>query len=418
LQKEFTIGAMLGTGNYAEVKVATEKATGVDFAVKIIDKAKLQEEGDEELLELEVAVLEKIDHPNITKLHRIFDSKSKLYLVIELVEGGELLEWLIEHGAYTESEASGLFRQMAEAMEYLHGMGIAHRDLKPENLLLAAPGATASIKITDFGFAKLLNGDSSTMYTSCGTPEYVAPEVLRAKKEKHIGYGAECDIWSLGVILYIMLCGYPPFYEDSMPELFRLITKAKYSFPSPEWDDISDDAKDLIRRMLQRDPEKRITAAQCLEHPWVASGTNRTVKLEATQARIRAFQARKKFKRGVNTLIAGQRFKTLFTQHNASVAVAVAAGAHLAQAAADGAPTAGAPLDASKIPHRRKPTDSFVRDLHTVEKRLAQAGPAAGGAAAAADPQDAFDALLAAEASGDQAAVAAALVLINARIHD
>ena len=198
MEKEFELGKTLGEGNYAQVKLGKEKSTGHMWAVKVINKKKL-EPGDEEMLALEVEVLREISHPNVIHLYKVYDTKYKMYMVLELVTGGELLERLMNLGAYSEQDACDLFAKVMHAVSHLHSHGIAHRDLKPENLLLANPGDPASIKIADFGFAKIVSKLPQTaegkhlMMTSCGTPEYVAPEVL-----KNIGYGVKCDVWSMG----------------------------------------------------------------------------------------------------------------------------------------------------------------------------------------------------------------------------
>ena len=202
--REFELREVLGEGNYAKVQLAKEKATGHMWAVKVINKKKL-EPGDEEMLKLEVDVLREVSHPNIIHLYKVFDTKYKMYMVLELVTGGELLERLINIGKYSEQDACDLFAKVMHAVEYLHDKGIAHRDLKPENLLLSNPGDHNSIKIADFGFAKIVDqlpvaaNGKKLMTTSCGTPDYVAPEVLLGT-----GYGVKCDVWSMGAQAFIL----------------------------------------------------------------------------------------------------------------------------------------------------------------------------------------------------------------------
>ncbi|XP_053870834.1 calcium/calmodulin-dependent protein kinase type 1B [Malaclemys terrapin pileata] len=185
---------------------------------------------------------------------------------MQLVTGGELFDRIVARGHYTERDASRLVRQVLGAVSYLHQLGVVHRDLKPENLLYASPLEDAKIMITDFGLSKLES--DGVMATACGTPGYVAPELLEQKP-----YGKAVDSWALGVISYILLCGYPPFYDDNDSELFAQILKGEFEFDSPYWDDISDSAKDFIRQLLQRDPETRYTCEQALQHPWISGDT-------------------------------------------------------------------------------------------------------------------------------------------------
>ncbi|XP_039722858.1 calcium/calmodulin-dependent protein kinase type 1B [Pteropus medius] len=182
---------------------------------------------------------------------------------MELVTGGELFDRIMERGSYTEKDASHLVGQVLGAVSYLHSLGIVHRDLKPENLLYATPFEDSKIMVSDFGLSKIQAGNM--LGTACGTPGYVAPELLEQKP-----YGKAVDVWALGVISYILLCGYPPFYDESAPELFSQILRASYEFDSPFWDDISESAKDFIRHLLERDPQKRFTCQQALQHLWIS----------------------------------------------------------------------------------------------------------------------------------------------------
>jgi len=181
---------------------------------------------------------------------------------MELVTGKELFDKIVEKGQYSEKEASNIVRQIVSAVAYLHEHGIAHRDLKPENLLTSGDGDSEVIKIADFGFSKNFGEDK--LKTSCGSPGYVAPEVLTNED-----YDNSVDMWSVGVIIYILLCGYPPFYADNAPALFKKIMEVKYDFDDPSWEHVSEDAKELIRHLLVKEPAKRYTAKQCAENPWV-----------------------------------------------------------------------------------------------------------------------------------------------------
>ncbi|KAJ7326066.1 Calcium/calmodulin-dependent protein kinase type 1 [Desmophyllum pertusum] len=240
ITKKYDFRDVLGTGAFSEVVMAVEKASRKLYAVKCINKRNLS--GKEEAVENEIAILKKVNHPNIIRLWEIFDNKTHLYLVMDLVQGGELFDRIVEKGSYTEKDASDLIKQILEAVDYLHGQGIVHRDLKTEE-------------------------DDSMMATACGTPGYVAPEVLKQKP-----YGKAVDCWAIGVICYILLCGYPPFYDDSDANLFAQIMRGEYEFDSPYWDDISESAKNFITCLLQIDPKRRYTCKQAMGHPWISGG--------------------------------------------------------------------------------------------------------------------------------------------------
>ncbi|XP_059571964.1 calcium/calmodulin-dependent protein kinase type 1 isoform X2 [Alligator mississippiensis] len=256
---------ILGTGAFSEVVLAEERTTRKLVAIKCITKKAL--EGKETSIENEIDVLHKIQHPNIVALDDIYESGSHLYLIMQLVSGGELFDRIVEKGFYTERDASQLIRQILDAVKYLHDMGIVHRDLKPENLLYYSLDEDSKIMISDFGLSKI-EGSGSVMSTACGTPGYVAPEVLAQKP-----YSKAVDCWSIGVIAYILLCGYPPFYDENDAKLFEQILRAEYEFDSPYWDDISDSAKDFIKHLMEKDPGKRFTCEQALQHPWIAGDT-------------------------------------------------------------------------------------------------------------------------------------------------
>jgi serine/threonine protein kinase len=249
------------SGAFSEVKLGIERKTGHRVAIKIIDRSKCK--GKEDMIETEVKILSRIDHPNIVKLYEMYEFEGKIYLVMELVTGGELFDQIVGKGCYPEKEAAQIVRKILLAINYLHDMGIVHRDLKPENLLLSEKSNKAELKISDFGLSKIFS-DVEVMKTACGTPGYVAPEVLKRQ-----GYGQEVDMWSLGVITYILLCGYPPFYDQKNAELFKKIMAGRYQFDHPWWDHISDKAKDFVRKLLVIDIKKRINAKDALSHPFI-----------------------------------------------------------------------------------------------------------------------------------------------------
>merc|ERR1719197_1872962 len=257
----YEFGDELGTGEFSVVVQGKEKAAGQNYAIKCIEKDQV----DTSRLETEISILKKVDHPHIIALKEYFDTENTLYLVIELVTGGELFDKITQIGCYSEATASVLVGNILRAVKYLHDLGIAHRDLKPTNLLLKSSDDLTMIKIADFGLSKIM-GENTMMQTACGTPIYVAPEVLSGE-----AYEKEVDMWSIGVITYILLCGFPPFFDDGskMGELFEQIMAGEYDYPEEYWDEVSDEAKDFIDNLLLVDPAERFTASQALEHPWL-----------------------------------------------------------------------------------------------------------------------------------------------------
>ncbi|XP_015190432.1 PREDICTED: calcium/calmodulin-dependent protein kinase type 1-like isoform X1 [Polistes dominula] len=298
VEDKYILKELLGTGAFSEVRSAESKEKpGQMFAVKIIDKKALK--GKEDSLENEIKVLRRfservtpqsgdgllksdssgetgwLTHPNIVQLLETYEDKLKVYLVMELVTGGELFDRIVQKGSYTEKDASDLIRQVLEAVDYMHEQGVVHRDLKPENLLYYSPDPDSKIMISDFGLSKM--EDSGIMATACGTPGYVAPEVLAQKP-----YGKAVDVWSIGVISYILLCGYPPFYDENDANLFAQILKGEFEFDSPYWDDISDSAKDFIHNLMCVNVEKRFTCKQALAHPWISGNAASNKNIHGT----------------------------------------------------------------------------------------------------------------------------------------
>jgi calcium/calmodulin-dependent protein kinase I len=223
---------------------------------------------DVESLQKEIGLMRKLRHKHVLQLREVFEYPNEVVLVTELVPGGELFDKIVEIGAYSEGDAVNIVRQVVDGVQYLHENGVAHRDLKPENLLVGGESDEApEIKISDFGLSKAFGaGAAARLETSCGTPDYVAPEVLRGEV-----YDQSVDLWSVGVITYILLCGFPPFWGESQGELFDKILAADYEFPSPEWDNVSDNAKDFIKKLLVKDNRARMTAQQCAQHAWLKS---------------------------------------------------------------------------------------------------------------------------------------------------
>uniref|UniRef100_A0A7N6BEM9 Serine/threonine-protein kinase DCLK2 n=1 Tax=Anabas testudineus TaxID=64144 RepID=A0A7N6BEM9_ANATE len=262
ISERYKVGRMLGDGNFAVVRECVEHSTGREYALKIINKGKCR--GKEHMIQNEVAILRRVKHPNIVLLIEEVDTYNELYLVMELVKGGDLFDAITSANRYTERDASGMLYNLANAIKYLHSLNIVHRDIKPENLLVYEHAdGSKSLKLGDFGLATVVDGP---LYTVCGTPTYVAPEIIA-----ETGYGLKVDIWAAGVITYILLCGFPPFRgsSDDQEVLFDQILMGQLEFPLPYWDNVSETAKELIRSMLEVEVDKRYTALQVLEHPWV-----------------------------------------------------------------------------------------------------------------------------------------------------
>jgi calcium/calmodulin-dependent protein kinase I len=292
------------------VKLAEHKETHEMRAIKIIAKEKLSSKADVEATKEECKLLlEHGQHPNIARLYEVYISADAVSMVMELVDGGDLFDGIINgvddpnrEGKLSEKFAATVVHRSCDALAFLHKKGVAHRDIKPENIMLKKDMDVNGelIKLADFGFAKLYGNQDQTMSTTCGTPEYVAPEVLKQK-----GYGSACDIWSMGVVLYIMLCGYAPFHNDNVQRLFQVIMRGRISFPDREWAGISETAKDLVRKMLTVDPATRITARGVLEHPWIMNNvtpgpetpdTADDSPLPIAVENMRSFSAKRKFK--------------------------------------------------------------------------------------------------------------------------
>ncbi|XP_028824279.1 serine/threonine-protein kinase DCLK2 isoform X2 [Denticeps clupeoides] len=260
--ERYRVSRVIGDGNFAVVRKCVARATGQEFALKIIDKVKCS--GKEHLIANEVAVLRRVRHPSIIMLMEEVDTPTNLYLVMELVKGGDLFDAITSSTKYCERDASAMLFNLTAAIRYLHQLNIVHRDIKPENLLVCEyPDGTKSLKLGDFGLATVVEGP---LYTVCGTPTYVAPEIIA-----ETGYGLKVDIWAAGVITYILLCGFPPFHSEKnqQEELFNQILQGKLEFPSPYWNNIGAAAKELIGHMLQVNVDTRYTADEVLSHPWV-----------------------------------------------------------------------------------------------------------------------------------------------------
>eukprot|EP01128_Nolandella_sp_AFSM9_P009602 TRINITY_DN621_c0_g1_i1.p1 TRINITY_DN621_c0_g1~~TRINITY_DN621_c0_g1_i1.p1 ORF type:complete len:342 (-),score=115.40 TRINITY_DN621_c0_g1_i1:49-966(-) len=258
---------VLGQGYFAVVKVCHHKKTGKKYAVKLVNKSLVEKE---ETLANEIDILSSIDHPNCVNLVAMFDTEDILFIVMELMEGGELYEEIVRRKLFTEEDAAHIINQLCAALDYLHERGIVHRDLKLENLLLKSTDSL-DIKLADFGLSKLYSGEA--LQTACGTPFYVAPDVLLGT-----GYGPAVDMWSVGVLAYVLLSGRLPFAADSDAELFRMIIAGDLKWKSPQFDDVSPEAKTLIKNLINTDPDARFSAKQAMASPWIKNkGSKKSV---------------------------------------------------------------------------------------------------------------------------------------------
>ncbi|GAU40036.1 hypothetical protein TSUD_258290 [Trifolium subterraneum] len=258
VRKIYTLGEELGRGNCGVTYLCTEKSTGLKYACKSISKSKFISKAEKEEIKREIQIMQHMSgKPNIVEFKGAYEDKNSVHVVMELCAGGELFDRITAKGSYSERDAASICRQIVNIVHICHFKGVMHRDLKPENLLLSSEDDKATIMATDFGMSVFI--EEGKVYTDIvGSPYYVAPEVLRRK------YGKEIDIWSAGIILYILLCGVPPFWAETQKEIFDAILKGHIDFESPPWPIISNSAKDLVRKMLTHDPKQRITASQVL----------------------------------------------------------------------------------------------------------------------------------------------------------
>ncbi|XP_043672781.1 calcium/calmodulin-dependent protein kinase type II alpha chain isoform X2 [Vespula pensylvanica] len=297
----------LGKGAFSVVRRCVQKSSGLEFAAKIINTKKLSAR-DFQKLEREARICRKLQHPNIVRLHDSIQEENYHYLVFDLVTGGELFEDIVAREFYSEADASHCIQQILESVHHCHHNGVVHRDLKPENLLLASKAKGAAVKLADFGLAIEVSGESQAWYGFAGTPGYLSPEVL--KKEP---YGKPVDIWACGVILYILLVGYPPFWDDDQHRLYAQIKAGSYDYPSPEWDTVTPEAKNLINQMLTVNPSKRITANEALKHPWICQRERvaSVVHRQETVDCLKKFNARRKLKGAIlTTMLATRNFSS------------------------------------------------------------------------------------------------------------
>jgi calcium-dependent protein kinase len=291
----------LGEGSYGTVSKCTNKSTGVTRAVKSISKSQMK---NLERFKQEIAIMKIMDHPNIIKLYESFEDHRNIYLILELSTGGELFDRIIDAGHFNEQQAAIVMQHMFRAIFYMHENHIAHRDLKPENFLFATkePIEKSSLKVIDFGLACKFAADQ-VLTTKAGTPYYVAPQVLAGK------YDQSADLWSLGVIMYVVLCGYPPFYGETDADVLAKVRLGNFSFNAADWKSVSEDAKNLIRMLLKMNPRDRYTAEQALNHVWVRNKAPKAanVNLQASLVdNLRGFRSQNKLKKAALHVIASQ----------------------------------------------------------------------------------------------------------------
>ncbi|KAL6603851.1 hypothetical protein ACP70R_044212 [Stipagrostis hirtigluma subsp. patula] len=276
----YEVGRTIGQGNFAKVKFAVDADTGAAVAMKVLDKDAILTHRMLHQIKREISIMKIVRHPNIVRLNEVLAGKMKIYIILELVTGGELFDKIARQGKLRENEARKYFQQLIDAIDYCHSKGVYHRDLKPENLLLDSRG---NLKVSDFGLSTLSQNGVGLLHTTCGTPNYVAPEVLGNN-----GYdGSAADVWSCGVILYVLMAGYLPFEENDLPTLYDKITAAQYS--CPYW--FSPGAKSLIQRILDPNPRTRITIEEIRADPWfkknyvaIRRGDDESVSLDDVQA--------------------------------------------------------------------------------------------------------------------------------------
>ncbi|CDF37384.1 Calcium-dependent protein kinase [Chondrus crispus] len=293
----YKMGQVLGEGAFAQVRIGEDSTTKEQFAIKIINKESYDVR-EMQFIMREVKIMMRIAHDNIVNTFDIFDSMKYLHLVIEYMQGGELFDIIADQGHLSEQRASQIIRQIIKGVEYLHDVGVVHCDIKPENILCKSKTWPLQVKLCDFGLANFYDKYStSSMTAMIGTPGYVAPEVVQRKP-----YGPPVDMWACGVVLYVMLSGRMPFYGKDDIACLRMTATGEFSFPDREWKDISEDAKSLVRALLQISPEKRLTACAALQHRWLVTPQNLSDKLLENDLTHIHSKTRKKFRKAIYTI--------------------------------------------------------------------------------------------------------------------
>ncbi|XP_003383392.1 PREDICTED: calcium/calmodulin-dependent protein kinase type II delta chain-like [Amphimedon queenslandica] len=311
--EQFEVKEDLGKGAFSIVRKVVHTSSGVDYAAKIINTKRLSAR-DLQKLEREVKICRMLQHNNIVRLHNVFQEGHVRYMIFDLITGGELFDDIVAREFYSEKDASSCIQQILDSVSYCHKMGIIHRDIKPENLLLSSKKPGASVKLADFGLA-VETEKKKHYYGFAGTPGYLSPEVLRKEP-----YDKAVDLWACGVVLYILLVGYPPFWDDDQSKMFEQIKQGRYEYLSPEWDSVTDEVKKLIDGMLTMDPDKRITAEQALSHPWIKNRDKVASMMhrQETIAGLKRFNARRKLKAAMHTAMIISRRSSAFIRPTGS----------------------------------------------------------------------------------------------------
>ena len=302
LRDTYRIGKKLGEGAFGSVRKITHRVTGETRAVKTIHKKNLRSEEERQTFFNEVSVLRAIDHPNVLKLYEFYQDDKNYYLITEFCSGGELFDRIINSGHFSEALAARYMKQILSVVCYCHERNIVHRDLKPENFLLDTTEEDANLKVIDFGTAQFFT-HGVHMTQKFGTPYYIAPEVLR-KNYNHL-----CDIWSAGVNMYILLCGFPPFGGQTDEQILKRVSVGRYPFPSPEWDAISFEAKDLISKMLNMDVTRRINATEALQHPWLDNASRTPINTNTAKTlfqNLKNFRTERRLQKATLSFIISQ----------------------------------------------------------------------------------------------------------------
>lgn len=302
LRDTYKIGNKIGQGAFSSVRRLKHRETLEKRVVKTIHKKFISSEEEHRTVLTEVSLLKTLDHPNIVRLHEFYQDEKNYYIITEFCSGGELFERIISNRSLSENMAASYLQQIFSVLIYLHDRNIVHRDLKPENLMMSTNDASARIKVIDFGSAQVYN-KGSFMSDVVGTAYYIAPEVLKKM------YTEKCDIWSCGVIMYIMLCGFPPFGGNNDREILQKVAAGRVSFPSPEWDSISFEAKDLIQKMLTLNINHRITAREAMAHTWLQNASRVTLNVEYASPllkNLQNFRGHQKLKKATLNFISSQ----------------------------------------------------------------------------------------------------------------